>query len=119
MDLDDSALESLGELRRAGFQISLDDFGTGYSSLAYLQRFPLDKIKIDRSFISGLPANERNKMLVRTILDLARNFDLETIAEGVETTEQLELLTDLGCDALQGYLLQRPAPLEVIQARLR
>ncbi|MBE7437271.1 MAG: EAL domain-containing protein [Spirochaetales bacterium] len=119
MDLDESALEALGNLRRMGFEISLDDFGTGYSSLSYLQRFPLDKIKIDRSFISGLPDNGRSQVLVRTILDLARNFDLQAVAEGVETIEQLEFLKELGCDALQGYLIQKPAPLDDIRRMMQ
>ncbi len=104
-------IESLAELRQMGVRISLDDFGTGFSTLSWLQALPVDQIKIDRSFIMGLPAEGTPVALVRGVLALARELGIEVIAEGVEEPEQLALLRDLGCEMVQGYLLGRPGPM--------
>ena len=120
-DPDTSSL-ILGELAAIGIGLALDDFGTGYSSLGYLQRFPLTCLKIDRSFVSGLPDNERATAITRSVVFLAKALRMDVVAEGVETDAQLEFLQTLGCDALQGYLLARPMPyeqaLEWIAARM-
>jgi len=105
----------LGVLRRAkalGARIAMDDFGTGYSSLYYLQSFPFDKIKIDRSFITDLDSNPQSAAIVRGVLGLAHGLNLPVIAEGVETEAQLAILVREGCDEIQGYLMGRPRPIE-------
>ena len=89
---------------------SIDDFGTGYSSLAYLRELPVDALKIDRSFISDLAAGEGSEAIVRSIIELARNLGLETVAEGVEEESVRKRLARLGCDCAQGFLLARPMP---------
>jgi EAL domain-containing protein (putative c-di-GMP-specific phosphodiesterase class I) len=112
--IDDSSA-ALAVLRRAkalGVRIALDDFGTGFSSLSYLQSFPFDKIKIDRSFIESLDSNPQSATIVRGVLGLARGLELPVIAEGVETEEQLAFLKREGCDGIQGYLMGRPRPIE-------
>ena len=96
------------ELREIGVQIALDDFGTGYSSLAYLKRFPIDKLKIDKAFINGLPQDQDDLVITRSIIDVACNLNLTIIAEGVETEAQELLLKDLGCHQMQGFLRARP-----------
>jgi diguanylate cyclase (GGDEF)-like protein/PAS domain S-box-containing protein len=102
----------LQSLKTLGVRIALDDFGTGYSSLSYLEAFPLDRIKIDRSFVSALGRTERSLAIVRAVIGLAHGLDLPVIAEGVETDEQLAALVEEGCDEMQGYLLGRPQPIE-------
>jgi diguanylate cyclase len=97
-------------LRQMGIKISLDDFGTGYSSLSYLHRFPVDQLKIDRSFISKLSAADHDAPLVSAIIGIGHSLNLSVIAEGVETLEQAELLHRLQCDELQGYYFSRPLP---------
>jgi diguanylate cyclase (GGDEF)-like protein/PAS domain S-box-containing protein len=104
---------SLLQLRAMGIQLALDDFGTGYSSLSYLHRFPIDTLKIDRSFVSRITSNGENTELVRTIITMAHNLGIEVTAEGVETTEQLNHLRTLLCEAAQGYLIAQPAPAEI------
>ena len=108
--LDDSVAltHTLQSLRAAGAQVSIDDFGTGYSSLSRLSKLPVDTLKIDRSFTSGLVGDESSQALVSTIVSLARAFKLNTVAEGVETAEQLQILRSLGCAQSQGYLHGRP-----------
>ena len=103
----DSATLMLRQLKALGIRLSLDDFGTGYSSLSYLHRFPIDTIKIDRSFVSRMNS-PKNSEIVRTIVTLAGNLGLSVIAEGVETREQILHLTGLNCDLVQGYLLSKP-----------
>lgn len=102
----------LRELREAGLRIAIDDFGTGYSSLGLLSKLPVDSLKIDRGFISGLPADRASLTLVSSIIGLASAFDLTAVAEGVETKEQLALLRRFGCHQSQGYLHSRPLPVE-------
>jgi EAL domain-containing protein (putative c-di-GMP-specific phosphodiesterase class I) len=96
------------ELREAGFKFSLDDFGTGYSSLSYLTKFPLDKIKIDKSFVADLTSNASSAAIIKAIITLAKNLKLSVVAEGVETTDQLKFLDKYLCDEIQGYLLSKP-----------
>lgn len=104
------ARQLLMKLKLLGVQIALDDFGTGYSSLAYLKKFSLDKLKIDRAFIDGLPNDKDDKAIVGSILDVARHLGLETIAEGVETVEQAEFLTMYRCEQAQGFLFSKAIP---------
>jgi diguanylate cyclase (GGDEF)-like protein/PAS domain S-box-containing protein len=101
------ATEILRQLKAVGIRISLDDFGTGYSSLSYLHRFPIDTLKIDRSFVTRM-SMPKNSEIVRTIITLALNLGMDVIAEGVETREQIILLTGLNCEYVQGYLLSKP-----------
>jgi diguanylate cyclase (GGDEF)-like protein len=103
-----SALEILSELKGMGVRISMDDFGTGYSSLSYLQMFPFDKIKIDRSFVSGLGLKGEASAIVRAVIGLGKSLGMKTTAEGVETTQQLELLRLEGCTEIQGFLISKP-----------
>lgn len=103
----DYSLEMLTKLREQGIRLAIDDFGTGYSSLAYLKRFPVQELKIDILFVRNLFQSHGDKQLVRTIIDLARNFDLGTVAEGVEDQETFELLRELGCDVIQGFLFSK------------
>src|SRR5207237_10128355 len=100
-------------LKTLGIRIALDDFGTGYSSLSYLQSFPLDRIKIDRSFIASLGRTDRSLAIVRAVIGLAHGLGLPVLAEGVETNDQLRTLIREGCDEMQGYLIGRPRPVEV------
>lgn len=102
----------LTELRNAGFRLALDDFGTGFSNLGYLSRFPVDTIKIDRSFISEIHINERNRSIVRAMISLAEAMGSETVAEGVELEEEFQALADLGCHLIQGYFFSRPLKTE-------
>ena len=100
----------LASLREYGLRLMLDDFGTGYSSLAYLKRFPLDVLKIDRSFIAGLGRDEEDSAIVAAIVQMARTLGLTVVAEGVERPEQLERLRELDCDRAQGRLIAEPMP---------
>jgi diguanylate cyclase (GGDEF)-like protein/PAS domain S-box-containing protein len=109
---------TLQDLRDRGVELSLDDFGTGYSSLSYLHRFPLDVLKIDRSFVSRMIASPEALRLVRSIIELAHDLGLEVIAEGVESIEEVEKLRELGCDHAQGYFFSRPVPSEQAEALL-
>jgi diguanylate cyclase (GGDEF)-like protein len=105
----EATVAQLEAVRRLGARVSLDDFGTGYSSLAYLQRLPVDELKIDRSFVSAIADDRVSAAIVASVLDLAHAVGLDVVAEGVETREQLELLRGIGCDHAQGYYLARPA----------
>jgi diguanylate cyclase (GGDEF)-like protein/PAS domain S-box-containing protein len=104
----ETATEMLRQLRALGVQLSIDDFGTGYSSLSYLHRFPIDTLKIDRSFVTAMSDNNENTEIVRTIVMLAQNLGMDVVAEGVETNEQLALLRKLGCENGQGYFFSKP-----------
>ena len=104
------ALDTVERLSSLGVRVAIDDFGTGYSSLAYLKRFPVDVVKIDRSFTKGLGVDAHDTEIVRAVVALARSLELTCVAEGVETDEQLRHLRHLGCDEAQGYLLARPLP---------
>jgi diguanylate cyclase (GGDEF)-like protein len=106
----DAGVAALAELRRLGVRLSLDDFGTGYSSLSYLRTLPITGVKIDRSFSSSLGEDGRNSELVASIVSMAKVLGLSVIAEGVETEEQAELLVEMGCDELQGFLFGEPEP---------
>jgi EAL domain-containing protein (putative c-di-GMP-specific phosphodiesterase class I)/GGDEF domain-containing protein len=119
------SLAILHELKRLGTHLSLDDFGTGYSSFAYLRRMPLDELKIDQLFIRNLslqadgsanPQREGDLRIVRSIIDIAHNFDLHTVAEGVEDEATLDLLKDLGCDVVQGFFTGRPMPIQQVES---
>ncbi|WP_319760152.1 ammonium transporter [Maridesulfovibrio sp.] len=101
-------MSKLTTLRKMGVQLVIDDFGTGYSSLSYLQRFPIDGLKIDRSFISGDSRDTSNKEIVRTIIAMAKSLGLDVVAEGVEESSQLDMLQDMSCDAVQGFMFSRP-----------
>ena len=101
---------TLRQLKDAGISISMDDFGTGYSSLGNLRSFPFDKIKIDKSFINDLAGNPDSAAIVRSVISLGRSLGMGTIAEGVETREQLSRLRIEGCAEIQGYFFSRPRP---------
>jgi diguanylate cyclase (GGDEF)-like protein len=107
---------TLKDLKKLGIKIALDDFGTGYSSLIYLQKFPFDTIKIDQSFIRDITTDTETKHITKTIIDLAKNLHYTTIAEGVETIEQVNILKELKCDCFQGYFFSRPVPANEIAA---
>jgi diguanylate cyclase (GGDEF)-like protein len=115
---DSNAVTMLHELRSLGIRIALDDFGTGYSSLAYLEKLPIDVLKIDKTFVDDIHTQASRASLAMAIIRLGRAFGLQTVAEGVEKPEQLVLLTELGCDLTQGYLIARPGPPETIRATL-
>jgi EAL domain-containing protein (putative c-di-GMP-specific phosphodiesterase class I) len=97
-------------------RVAVDDFGTGYSSLAYLERLPVDEVKLDRGFITGLPEDAAHGAIVRCVIELAHALGLVVVAEGVETAEQLSELERLSCDVAQGFLLGRPVPAEELVA---
>jgi len=115
---DEAALAVLHDLRAIGVRIALDDFGTGYSSLSYLQRFPFDKIKIDRCFITDIAEPEGSSCIVQAVVNIAAERHMTTTAEGVETPEQRDLLRELGCAEMQGYLFSPPKPAADIRAML-
>lgn len=108
--------QQLSTLKQMGVRLAVDDFGTGYSSLAYLKNFAPDTVKIDRSFVRELQHNKDNAAIVSAIITLARNLEMEALAEGVETEDELAALIELGCDSVQGFLTGRPLPLEQAQA---
>jgi diguanylate cyclase (GGDEF)-like protein len=110
MSYADSAVLVLKSLKTFGVQIAIDDFGTGYSSLAYLKRFPIDTLKVDRSFIRDIPADSGDKKITRAIIAMAHSLKLKVVAEGVETADQLRFLRAQRCDTVQGYFLHRPLP---------
>jgi diguanylate cyclase (GGDEF)-like protein/PAS domain S-box-containing protein len=106
----DSVVAMMDEFAAAGILMALDDFGTGYSSLSYLKRFPIDNLKIDQSFVRGIPADQDDSAIARAIISMAKNLRLSVIAEGVETAAQMEFLREAGCDEIQGYYFSRPIP---------
>lgn len=111
------AMQILDSLKKLGLSIAVDDFGTGYSSLNYLKQFPIDVLKIDRTFVDGLPEGEQDAQIARAIIAMAHSLNLAVIAEGVETHEQLEFLREHGCDEVQGYLFGRPMPANQFEAQ--
>ncbi len=111
-----SALGVLSALKEIGVLLAIDDFGTGYSSLSYLQHFPLDLLKVDRSFVADLGVSAEAGEIVAAVINLAHALDLRVVAEGVETIEQLGLLRSFGCDLAQGFLFSRPLPASEIVA---
>ncbi|MDY6946347.1 MAG: EAL domain-containing protein [Pseudomonadota bacterium] len=119
MDDAEESAATLGILSTMGVHISIDDFGTGYSSLSYLRRFPLDKLKIDRSFVRDLLTNPDDASIVKAIISLAHNLRLRVVAEGVETSEQLDFLRELGCDQYQGYFCSPAVPPAAFEALLQ
>ncbi len=110
--------EALRKLKVRGVRIEVDDFGTGYSSLSYLRRFPVDYLKVDRSFVAGLGKNPEDEGIVRAVVELAHTLGLEVVAEGVETGEQLGLLRDMGCILAQGRYFWGPLPAEAAEELL-
>jgi EAL domain-containing protein (putative c-di-GMP-specific phosphodiesterase class I) len=108
----------LEEIRELGVRVALDDFGSGYSSLSYLQHFPIDKLKIDGSFVAPLGKSENSGFIMQAIVALGRALNLSVLVEGVETEEQRVLLRLAGCDEMQGFLFARPGPRESIEALL-
>ena len=114
----EQALETLRTLSSMGVRIAIDDFGTGYSSLSFLQRFPIHRLKIDKSFVSNIATDRNVRTLVKTIIAMADSLDLEVVAEGVETVQQLHVLADLGCSQAQGYLISHPVSPQEIPAAL-
>lgn len=119
MENADTALGVLSDLHKLGISLSTDDFGTGYSSLSYLHRFPFERLKIDRSFISKMEQDDKCEAIVRTILMLGQNLNIETVAEGIETEKQLERLRALGCPFGQGFLFSKPVNAEAAGLLLR
>ena len=106
------ALDTSSRLAEAGFAMAIDDFGTGYSSLAYLQQLQLTEVKIDRSFVMKIEDSEQNRAIVAAIIAMAKGLGLSTVAEGVETAAQADILRELGCDYAQGYYFGKPVPAE-------
>lgn len=111
----DEVIAKMHALKSLGVKLSLDDFGTGYSSLSYLKKLPLDQVKIDQSFVRDLAYDPNDAIMVKTIIDLANNFRINVIAEGVETELELDMLKDYGCRLYQGYLFGKPVPIEQLQ----
>ena len=113
----ENSVKLLTEIRDLGINIALDDFGTGYSSLSYLKQLPINTLKIDKSFIDNIVTNEREKAIVDGIIQLAQKIDLDVIAEGVETKEQIKLLKSMGCNQIQGYYFSKPLPASEIEEK--
>ncbi len=119
MEDPEQAIEKMKQLRHLGIHFSLDDFGTGYSSLSYLKRFPIDTLKIDRSFVMDSMTSKDDQEIIKTIIAMARNLKLKIVAEGVETKEQQDFLVMQGCQMMQGYFFGRPMPVEAFDAMLQ
>lgn len=115
----EQAIAKLQVLHDMGILLALDDFGTGYSSLGYLKRLPLDRLKIDRTFVSGIPDDANDMAIVQTTIVLARQLGLSVVAEGVETEEQKQFLKELACDEMQGYLFSKPVPVDELEKLLK
>jgi diguanylate cyclase (GGDEF)-like protein len=109
---------TLRQIREMGVRLALDDFGTGYSSLSLLQQFPIQRIKIDRAFVSGIAEQGNDRSLVRTIIAMANSMGLDLVAEGVETVQQLQVLRELNCDKAQGFLISHPVPAEAMRSTM-
>lgn len=116
LDNPEAAIKAMAGFQESGVQLSIDDFGTGYSSLSYLKRLRVNRLKIDASFIRDLATSSDDQSIVSAIINLARGLNLGTIAEGVETTAQLQFLQQSGCDEIQGFLFARPLTPEAFVA---
>jgi two-component system CheB/CheR fusion protein len=114
-----SAVSQLRLLRRSGVRVAIDDFGTGYSSLSYLKKLPIHELKIDRSFVDGIASDRDDRSIAIAIIDMSRALGMRVVAEGVETDDQLNVLTEEGCDMIQGFLFYRPLPPEAFAEVLR
>jgi len=112
MNNPEESIKKLNRLHDLGISLAIDDFGTGYSSLAYLKKLPLDKLKIDRSFIKDIPEDEDDIAITQAIIALAKSLKLTTIAEGVETEQQRDFIITHGCDMIQGYFYYKPLPVD-------
>ena len=104
------SLKLMQKINQLGVRIAIDDFGTGYSSLSYIRDFPIKTLKIDTTFVRDLPTCKRAVAIAKTVLSLGHGLDLQVVAEGVETAEQLEFLRSIDCDFVQGYLISKPLP---------
>ena len=113
---EDSSIQKLNRLKALGLQVAIDDFGTGYSSLSYLQQFPFDVLKLDRCFIQNIDQNPKNQIIVEAVIKMAHQLNLQVVAEGIETTAELNILRQYQCDIIQGYLFSRPLPSQEFQA---
>jgi EAL domain-containing protein (putative c-di-GMP-specific phosphodiesterase class I) len=112
IDSAEQALQRIDELKQMGMKVAIDDFGTGYSSLSYLTNFPSDLLKIDKSFIDKMNQSDSSKQYVAMIINIGHTLDLKVISEGVESPDQIEVLRDIGCDYIQGYIWGKPMPPE-------
>ena len=115
----DLAIATMRDFKGLGVQLSIDDFGTGYSSLSALKTFPVSRLKIDKSFIDGIPADENDKAVAGAVISLGQTLNLRVIAEGVETEEQAAFLRNVNCDEMQGFLFSKPLPAHEIEGLLR
>jgi len=115
----EEAVKLLRDLKAVGVRLTIDDFGTGYSSLAYLKRLPIDCVKIDASFIRGIPVDASDVAITETVIAMSRSLGLKVVAEGVETRDQAKFLEQRGCDEMQGFYFSRPLPAEGLAAYLR
>lgn len=116
IETDEATRSILGRLQGMGIVVSLDDYGTGFSSLSHIRSLPISQIKIDRSFIKNIPSSEKDKMIVRSIMELAENLGLEVVIEGVESEAHWRILRVMGCDMMQGYYIARPQSIEDVRA---
>jgi EAL domain-containing protein (putative c-di-GMP-specific phosphodiesterase class I) len=113
------AIGILNKISQRGIKLAIDDFGTGYSSLSYLKKFPIDKLKIDQSFVKDLPNDEEDSAITKAIIALAKSLNLELIAEGVETQQQKEFMLQNGCSKIQGYIYSKPIEAQEIEKFLK
>jgi len=111
-----SLIDKITELRSKGIRFSMDDFGTGYSSLSYLKRFKFDQLKIDRLFVQDIENSPDDLVLVKAMINMGQSLGLEVVSEGIETQENFETLTILGCEKFQGYWINRPMPASEVDA---
>jgi EAL domain-containing protein (putative c-di-GMP-specific phosphodiesterase class I) len=118
MDDAETTIAAIEKVRALGVRLSIDDFGTGYSSLGYLKRFPVDIVKIDRSFVDGLGTDSGDTAIVSAVIGLAHALNMRAVAEGVESAEQLEALVELHCDEAQGYFFAPPQPADDLRQLL-